>query len=280
MITINNKPLDINQFPDGTPRINFNPVDCFNPLPNRKITITWTYENDAEMFYLMCIKRKVDETGNSVVCELFLPYVPNARMDRIKGINEVFTLKYFCDFINWLNFNKVLVLDPHSDVTPALLNNCRCINPSEYVSHVISLVRPDILYFPDAGAAKRYSSLFPSKRYCYGEKERDWKTGNILGLNIRTNGLDLNDKTVLMIDDIISYGGSLYYSAEELKKNGVGKIYAYATHTENSILDKEKGTLIKSLENGIIEKLFTSDSLFTKEHEKIHVIGGWKNGRY
>ena len=129
-----------------------------------------------------------------------------------------------------------------------------------------------VLYFPDAGAAKRYSDLFPELPYCYGEKKRDWKTGKILGLDIRINGIDLKDKAVLMIDDIIAYGGSLYYSAEELKKHGVTEIYAYATHTENSILDKEKGTLIKSLENNTVNRLFTTNSLFNGNHEKITVM--------
>lgn len=195
-------------------------------------------------------------------------------MDRVKNDDEVFTLKYFCDFINWLGFSSVYVLDAHSDVSTALLNNCVKENPKEYVDKAISKIgmRNLVLYFPDAGAAKRYSDLFPELPYCYGEKKRDWKTGKILGLDIRTNGIDLKDKAVLMIDDIIAYGGSLYYSAEELKKHGVTEIYAYATHTENSILNKEKGTLIKSLENNTVNRLFTTNSLFNGSHEKITVM--------
>lgn len=50
------------------------------------------------------------------------------------------------------------------------------------------------------------------------------------------------------------------------------EIYAYATHTENSILDKEKGTLIKSLENNTVNRLFTTNSLFNGSHEKITVM--------
>ena len=129
-----------------------------------------------------------------------------------------------------------------------------------------------ILYFPDEGAAKRYSDMFPKYKYCYGEKKRDWDTGKILGLDIKSNGINLSGKTVLMIDDIIAYGGSLYYSANALKDNGVDKIYAFATHTENSILDRERGTLIKSLENSTVERLFTTDSIFTGNHEKITVM--------
>lgn len=114
--------------------------------------------------------------------------------------------------------------------------------------------------------------MLPKYKYCYGEKKRDWDTGKILGLDIMSNGVDLKNKTILMIDDIVSYGGSLFYSEKALKDCGTGKIYAFATHTENSVLDREKGTLIKSLEDKSIERLFTTNSLFTETHERISIL--------
>lgn len=188
---------------------------------------------------------------------------------------EVFTLRGFADAINWLRFDVVRVLDVHSNVGAALLNNVLVCTPEKYLKEVIDQIDetvPLVLYFPDAGAAKRYSGLLPGIKYCYGEKKRDWETGKILGLAIKTNGIDLQKQTILMVDDIIAYGGSLYYSAKELKRMGADTIYAYATHTENSILDKEKGTLIKLLEDNTVERLFTTGSLFIGEHDKITVL--------
>lgn len=276
MIKVDGKIVEINKFPDGTPRINLN-VNELGAYFSNGIEIDWKYENDDEMFYLMLIKRHLEEhLPSDTDVELFLLYVPNARMDRTKNTDEVFTLKYFCDFINSLGFSNVYVLDPHSDVSIALLNRCVVLTPEKYIRdvfHSMKVTNNVVLYFPDSSAAKRYSELFPDISYCYGEKKREWKTGKILGLDVRTNGIDLSGKTILMIDDIISYGGSLFYSAEELKKCNPYKIYAYATHTENSVLDKEKGTLIKALENNTVERLFTTNSLFTGEHEKITVMG-------
>lgn len=275
MIRVCGEEIKIEHFPDGTPRINLDP-DTIKELEYSRayyIIIDWYYESNDELFYLMLVKKHLEKYFENVNYYLYMPYVPNARMDRTKDNDEVFTLKYFCDFVNWLNFNAVYVLDAHSDVSTALLNNCVNESPKEYIEKTIKTL-PDnlVLYFPDAGAAKRYSSLFPNIMYCYGEKKRDWKTGNILGLDIRSNGIDLTNKTILMIDDIIAYGGSLFYSANTLKELGVGKIYAYATHTENSVLDREKGTLIKLLEDGTVDRLFTTDSLFTGEHDKIIII--------
>ena len=249
-----------------------------------KHNIKWFYEKEEELSTLIYITRHIKNLPYVGLLNLYMYYLPNARMDRIHEDSEVFTLKSFADVINWLDFDYIEILDVHSNVGKALINNANFVTPKQYIEKAIEWAEDEIveedenaspetvLYFPDAGAAKRYSDLFPELPYCYGEKKRDWKTGKILGLDIRTNGIDLKDKAVLMIDDIIAYGGSLYYSAEELKKHGVTEIYAYATHTENSILDKEKGTLIKSLENNTVNRLFTTNSLFNGSHEKITVM--------
>lgn len=268
--------VNINKFPDGTPRINIDTesIEVGEYDGRSYIKIDWFYRSNDELLYLLLIKKHLDTYFSGVDYYLYMPYVPNARMDRVKNHDEVFTLKYFCEFINSLNFSAIYILDVHSDVSAALLNNCIRENPKDCIEMVIKqLPSNPVLYFPDAGAAKRYSDLFPEVPYCYGEKKRDWKTGKILGLDVRNNGIDLAGKTILMIDDIISYGGSLYYSAKTLKDLGVGKIYAYATHTENSILDKEKGTLIKLLEDGTVERLFTTDSLFSGCHDKFTILG-------
>lgn len=277
MIKINGMEVKVEHYPDGTPRMKLDTKRILETTIE-DITIRWNYENDAELMYLMFIKQWVDENvylnDRSIILQIF--YVPNARMDRTHNYEEVFTLKYFCKIINSLRFSTVMILDAHSNVTPALLDNCINFIPKNIIQNVIDDIKKDdtdlVLYFPDAGAAKRYGGMLSEYKYCFGEKKRDWDTGNILGLDIRTNGIDLTNKVILMIDDIISYGSSLYYSANALKENGVGKIYAYATHTENSILDKEKGNLIKSLENNTVEKLYTTDSLYSGEHEKIKVV--------
>ena len=75
-----------------------------------------------------------------------------------------------------------------------------------------------------------------------------------------------------MIDDIISYGGTMAYSADRLEELGADKIYAYASHTENSVLDQEKGTFLKRLDYGTIDKLYTTNSIYNGEHKDIKVI--------
>lgn len=261
------KPTD---FPDGTKLIRFCPED------STPITITWLYDNDGELFQLIALTQHLKAKGIEV--HLKMPYVPNARMDRVKGQDEVFTLKYFAKVINWLGFKSVTICNPHSTVSEALFDRVivdfDCVK--EDVMNIlfglpdVTRFNADVLFFPDAGALKRYGDLFKELDipFAYGEKNRDWKTGNILGLNVISNGVDLTGKKVLIIDDISSKGGTFFHSANALKKDlGVNEIALYVTHCENTILD---GELVK--ETSPIDRIYTTNSILGVENEKIEIV--------
>lgn len=257
MIKLNGQIIEQNHFPDGTLLMKH-----YEEKTNLPETIEWFYENDAELFSLICLRKHLNDRK----VRLHLPYVPHARMDRTKNAEDIFTLKYFCEAINSLNFFEVRILDPHSDVTPALLDNVIVNKPNIIIKYVANSIETDNLlyYFPDAGAAKRYSSMI-SAPYTYGNKIRDWETGQIKGLTIADPTL-VNRKDILIVDDICSRGGTFYHSAKALKEAGAKNIYLYITHCENTILEGEV------LTSGLIEKIYTTNSIFTKEHEKIEVI--------
>lgn len=262
MIKLNGKQYGAKHFPDGTQLLKIEE----KLLDNTHIECKWQYEAEEELLTIMYLTKHFQEKGKTV--SLVMPYIPNARMDRVKKDTEVFTLKHFAELINNLHFTSVTVLDPHSNVSPALIDRIKIESPKPYIETVMTEIGDSLLYFPDEGAAKRYSEMF-GVPYCYGIKKRNWEDGAIIGIDIVDNGIDLKEKTILMVDDIIAFGGSLYYSAKKLKELGCGKIYAYATHVEKSILDKEQGKLLQS---NLVERIYTTDSLFLEKDSKIQVM--------
>lgn len=250
-------------FPDGTMRLSLDT----EALRERDVIIRWHYEEELEMTHLFYIVSHIRSINEDVYIELVMPYIPNARMDRVKNPDEIFTLKYFCKFINDLHFNTVFVCDPHSSVAIALLDRVEFTDITQNIWRAIhvALWNPeDIVFFPDEGAMKRYSDLVRVP-YAFGIKKRDWQTGKIQGLEV-SGPIPTDPFNVLIIDDICSYGGTFLHSAKKLKELGAKKISLYVTHCENTIL---KGELINS---GLIEEILTTDSIFTGEHPLIRKI--------
>lgn len=260
MITINGKIIEKKNFPDGTLLFKYLPQDD-------EKQIFWYFENNEELITLYHLTRHLQEKGYDDL-ELVMPYIPNARQDRVKKDEDVFTLKYFAEMINSLGYKKVYVLDPHSDVSTALIEHVCVLSTLPYIKKVMEAVHldpdKDILFYPDSGSQKRHSEemIFPN---AFGIKQRNWETGKIESLEI-AGRLPKEPFDVLIIDDISSYGGTFYYAAQKLKSVGARKIYLYVTHCENSILSG------KLLDGDLIEHIYTTNSIFTKEHKKITVL--------
>lgn len=261
MIQYNGKKVDLNRFPDGTLLIK----EEVNK--NEDAVLCWKFETNEEMVALYFLTRHLKAKGvNKIVLEL--PYIPNARQDRVKKPEDVFTLKYFAEFINSLGFAEVVVLDPHSYVSEALIDRIRIRTPKEYVEMVLERMEDRenlLLFFPDEGAMKRYSAMFDLP-YVFGIKKRDWTTGEIKGLDVAGRTELIAGSRVLIIDDICSRGGTFFHSAKALKELGAGDIYLYISHCENTILDGEIP------QTDLIKQVYTTDSIFTGMHDKIVVL--------
>lgn len=257
-------------FPDGTLAIKFEelPSDAAGDC-----CITWNYEGEEECMELWHLVHHLHNIGFDYL-ELDVPYFPNARNDRTENSRDVFTLKYFADFINCLKFDRVRVFDPHSSVTPALLNNVRTYQPTEQIAKVIKLIGdPAIeLCYPDEGSMKRYSRLV-SAPYGFCSKSRDWQTGKITGMTINMNGEghSFDGKNVLIVDDICSRGGTFLHAAKLVKEHGAKNIYLYCSHCEDTIFQGEL------LDAPFITGVYTTNSIFRKRsHDKITVLD-WRN---
>lgn len=266
MIKLNGEIVKQENFPDGSLRCKIPEVtDIFGDISIPIIgVITWHYESDAELFTLICLRKSLCQA------RLILPYVPHARMDRVKAPDEVFTLKFFCETINSLNFSEVVILDPHSNVAPALLDRVKILTSEPYVERVINTIENKenlVLFTPDEGAMKRYSEYKVFKEYpsTFGMKNRDWKSGKILNYEILHPEV-VKDKDVLIIDDICSYGGTFYHAAKALKAAGARSVSLFVTHMEKSVF---MGDMYKE---NIMKRLYTTNSIFDTNEDIYDIV--------
>lgn len=259
MLKLNGEMVIFTIFPNKESKI---AEDSINPTktlggPN---VIEFKYTEDGDLIKLMILNDYLKEQLLMSDIELIIYYMPYSRMDRSEN-NSVFTLKYISKFINSMNFKSVKIVEPHSDVTPALVDRATAIS---FTPQLIKMAAKevnfnkdeDILFYPDAGAQKRYDK-FKGYKSLVGYKSRDFQTGEIKELQVVGDKKLLKNKKVIIVDDLCSYGGTFVKSAKLLKQYGAKEIYLIITHSENSIL---KGELFKH-----VDKVFTTDSLITEQ---------------
>lgn len=266
MIAFNGKKVEMGKFPDGTILMKESVAKDFHS--NREAKLTWLYENNEELIGLIYLTRHLQSHGITDI-HLHMPYIPNARQDRVKNDEDVFTLKYFAEIINSLNFKSVRVLDPHSSVSEALIDRIVIDTPKANIEKVIEKIEQNnqqlIMFYPDEGAMKRYAGMI-DRPYTFGMKKRNWENGEIQGLDVLGRSELIKGSDVLIVDDISSRGGTFYFSAKALQEMGAENIYLYVSHCENTILE---GNVLTS---GLVKKVFTTNSIFTAQHDLIEVI--------
>ena len=197
-----------------------------------KVVITNRFNNSDDIIKVLIAKDALEIKGVKEF-ELVMPYIPYARQDRQCANGESFSLKVFSNLINAAKFKKVIVFDAHSDVAPALIDNCVNYSNSAFVQFAINDIGKNvILISPDAGANKKINKL---ASICEGvidvvkcDKIRDVKNGNLTGFEVFSN--NLNKQKCLIVDDIADGGATFLGTAEELKKKNAGDIYLFVTH--------------------------------------------------
>jgi len=180
--------------------------------------------------------------------EVVIPYVPYARQDRVMVEGEALSIKVFAEIINAQNYKKVTILDPHSSVTPALINNVYIVDNTKFVLDCFEMLHERMKYFngkeniflvsPDAGALKKVEKcakklieekLIDNNPIIIGTKTRDVTNGKILNSSINVEKIPANNVCVI-IDDICDGGRTFIELAKVLRNAGAERICLFVTH--------------------------------------------------
>jgi len=196
---------------------------------------------------------------------LLLPYFPAARQDRVMVKGEALTVKIYADIINAAQFEQVIILDPHSEVTPALLDKVTVISNHQFVKQALANESDYLLISPDGGALKKVYKLAqyldgPSVVEC--SKMRAVKTGQLSGFKVFAD--DLAGQTCVLVDDICDGGGTFLGLAKELKTKNAGKLILVVTH----------GIFSKGLEDlaTVFDEIYCTDSFSTIPNKLLHQL--------
>jgi ribose-phosphate pyrophosphokinase len=247
-------------FPAGEVGIKLNcPNYRFFAEGNGTYKVTARLHNSNDIISLAMIKNAIENEDLEAKIDLFMPYVPYARQDRVCDNGEAFSLKVFTNLLNSLNFNSITICDPHSEVTPALINRVKVVEQLDIVQN-FRVFRDRITFgncvfvSPDAGSNKKTSKLasfFSHVNFVRADKLRNLATGEIKETIVYCD--DFEGADVVIADDLGDGMGTFLALAKALKNKNCGKIILYITHCIAS-----KGFQI--LFDGGIDEVYTTDS--------------------
>lgn len=190
-----------------------------------------------------------------------IPYFGYSRKEKQSRTGEPISAKVIADLITSSGINKIVCLDLHADAIVGFFNV-----PVIYLSALEVLadrlkkekLASPIVVAPDVGGVKRarnFAALLKAPLVVI-EKRREVakrETIEVLSMSGEVAG-----DTAIIVDDIISTGSTIMESASALKKKGVKKVIACATHAVFA------GNAVENLEKSAIDKIFITDTIARK----------------
>lgn len=185
------------------------------------------------LFFIAALK---DASARQVIA--VVPYLCYARKDRKTKPRDPVTTRYVAQLFEVVGTDRIITIDVHN--MQAFQNSFRC--PTEHLEArklFAEFLRPQIeneevvIMSPDIGGIKRAEQL---QRVLQKQLQREVpvafmekyrSSGEVWGDQLSG---DVNEKTVVIIDDLISTGSTLSRSAKACRQAGAKKVIAMVTH--------------------------------------------------
>ena len=214
-------------FPDGESKITFGHI----PKNSIVLVVQSTYPPvDTNLLQALSIISQVRKVSSKIYA--IIPYMGYARQDKQFLSGEVVTMSIVAKMIQAAGAKKIVVVDIHSKTA---LNHFKI--PKENVSAIPELakyfkkmkLKNALVVSPDMGGslrAKKFASLL-NIDFIALKKSRNRNTGKVL---IQSSKVDVRGKDLILVDDIISTGGSIIKAAQFLKRHKCKRVFVACTH--------------------------------------------------
>ena len=192
-----------------------------------------------------------------------IPYFGYSRKEKQSRPGEPISAKVVADLITSTGINKVVCLDLHADAIVGFFNV-----PVIYLSALEVLASSlkkekftnPVVVAPDVGGVKRARNFASILNWPMAVIEKHRFTDQREKIEILSMSGEIKGDTAVIVDDVISTGGTVIESAQALKDKGVKKVIVCAAHgvfADNAL---------KRLEESCIDKVVVTDSI--PQHEK------------
>ena len=213
-----------------------------------------TNENLMELLVMIDAMRRSSAARVTAV----IPYFGYARQDRRPRSARVpITAKVIADMIGAVGADRVLTVDLHADQIQGFFD---IPVDNVYASPILlgdvwRQKHPDLMVVsPDVGGVVRARAL--AKRLDDADlaiiDKRRPRANVALVMNIIG---DVEDRTCVIVDDLVDTAGTLSQAARALKEHGAKKVVAYCTHPVFS------GPAVDNIANSALDEIVVTDTI-------------------
>ena len=248
--------LEVFVFPDGEKRVRILDKVLDEDTVVVQSTSSPVDENYMQLFFTIdALKRGGAKSVTAVV-----PYLGYQRQDHMFREGEDVSVKVIAEILDTIGLDKLITVDLHSiKIKEAFGIPAVELSALPVFAKVILEKgwRKDsaVLVTPDMGGIRRIkilSELLNNMPFAVIEKNRDLETGRISAENIEGK----ISKKAIIVDYMISSGGTIAVAADLLKKSGAEEICVFATHAVFS----ERAP--KILQESGVNSVYVTDTVF------------------
>lgn len=246
--------LEIFKFPDSETR-----VRVLDDVVDEDVWVVQSRGKNPDSSYLelFFIVDALKRSGAKSVGAI-IPYLSYQRQDHVFRSGEAVSLEVIVKTLERVGSDKIITLDLHSIKIPELFNipivhlSALSLFARE-IKKKFSNLEEVVLVSPDMGGIRRIKILADELNvpYLTIEKNRDLESGEVESAKFHGE----IKETAIIVDDMISTGGTINAAAQLLLKNGAKKVYAFATHP---VFSRETPVFFES---PLITEVFVTDSI-------------------
>ncbi len=218
---------EVRVFPDGESKITLKG----NISKRKSIVVQSIYPPvDTNLIQALSLISKAKENSSEVI--VVVPYMGYARQDREFLPGEIVTMKVMAKLFKGAGASKLIVVDIHSLIGLKFFTikskNVSAVPDLARYFKKMSLKNP-LVVSPDQGGKERAMEFAKEMgiEFIALEKKRDRKTGKV---QIKTKKADVTGRDLILVDDMISTGGSIVNATKFLKKEKCNRVFVACTH--------------------------------------------------
>ena len=228
-------------FPDG---------ECYTRIDAEKldddVVIVQTTSPDSKLIELLLLQDAVRRLGAKSIT-LVIPYFGYARQDRVFKPGEPESAKVMCQHLD-MNCDRVITVDIHKEAVLNYFNHPhKDLKAAPVIAEYFKGKGIDMVLAPDIGAAGRAKMVGEVMGVPYDHLEKTRLSGT--DVRIAPAKADVKGKKVLIVDDMISTGGTIIAAAYALREAGAAGISVACTHGVfvNNAIEKFTGSSLDAL---------------------------------